>query len=112
VRNGFTERSLRNQKQSYEKRYYITSLALDARQIGEAIRAHWGVENGLHWILDVTFRDDQSRVRTGYAAENLALLRRLALSLIAQERTLKGSVRGRRARAGWDTRYLEKVLGL
>lgn len=100
------------EKEGYERRYFVSSLAMDARKIGEAVRRHWGVENGLHWVLDVTFRDDRSRVRIGHAAENLALLRRLALTLITREKTLKASIRTRRNRAGWDNRYLEKVLGL
>jgi predicted transposase YbfD/YdcC len=100
------------EKESYERHYYLTSLPLDARQVGEAVRGHWGIENSLHWVLDVAFREDASRVRTGFAPENLATLRHLAVSLIKQERATKGSVRGKRHRAAWDDTYLLKILGV
>jgi predicted transposase YbfD/YdcC len=99
-------------REGYERSYYLTSLPLDARQVGEAIRGHWEIENGLHWVLDVAFREDASRVRKGFAPENLATLRHLALSLIKQENTTKGSVSGKRKRAGWNDAYLLKVLGV
>jgi predicted transposase YbfD/YdcC len=99
-------------KESYERRYYLTSLGRDGERIGRAIRGHWGIENGLHWCLDVTFREDQSRVRTGHAAENLARLRRMALNLLRHETTCKRGLKTKRARAGWDDNYLLKVLGL
>jgi hypothetical protein len=73
---------------------------------------HWGVENSLHWILDLVFADDRSRARVGHAAQNLALLRRLALNVVRREQSRKISLRSRRNRAGWDNAYLEKVLGL
>jgi predicted transposase YbfD/YdcC len=99
-------------KESYERRYYLTSLPRAAERIGRAIRGHWGIENGLHWCLDVTFGEDQSRVRMGHAAENLARLRRMALTLLRQETTCKRGLKTKRARAGWDDNYLLKVLGL
>jgi predicted transposase YbfD/YdcC len=93
-----------------ETRYYLTSLPADAARIGQAVRAHWGIENGLHWVLDVAFREDESRVRTGHAAENLALLRKLALTLLKRESTAKAGIKGKRLLCGWDDAYLTKVL--
>jgi len=93
-----------------ETRYYLSSLPADAERIGQAVRAHWGIENGLHWVLDMAFREDESRVRSGHAAENLALLRRLALTLLKRESTAKAGINGKRLMCGWDTAYLAKVL--
>jgi len=93
-----------------ETRYFVSSLPADAAQIGQAVRAHWGIENSLHWVLDVAFREDESRVRTGYAAENLARTRRLALILLKRESTAKVGIKARRLMCGWDETYLAKVL--
>jgi predicted transposase YbfD/YdcC len=97
---------------SFSVRYFLSSREAEAERMGAIIRGHWGIENSLHWILDMAFDDDRSRVRTGHAAENLAILKRLALNLIRQEPSRQVSLRNRRNRAGWDNRYLEKVLGL
>ena len=75
-----------------------------------AIRGHWGIENSLHWVLDISFREDESRVRTGNAAENLALIRHMALNLLKQDNTSKVSIKGKRKRAGWDSDYLLAVI--
>jgi predicted transposase YbfD/YdcC len=93
-----------------ETRYYLTSLPADPVRIGQAVRAHWGIENGLHWVLDVAFREDDSRVRSGNAAQNLALLRRLALTLLKREPTAKAGIKAKRLMCGWDETYLAKVL--
>lgn len=90
-------------------RYYISSLAGEAAQAASAIRAHWGVENNLHWMLDVDFREDASRLRVGHAAHNFSILRRLALELLRRESTKVG-VKAKRLKAGWDDTYLLKVL--
>ena len=95
---------------STETRYYIASLSGNARRGLDAVRSHWGVENGLHWSLDVAFGEDDSRVRKDHAPENLAMLRRLVLSLLKQERSAKCGLKGKRLMAGWNEAYLLKVL--
>jgi predicted transposase YbfD/YdcC len=95
---------------SLERRYYLSSLSLDVKKFARAVRGHWAIENKLHWVMDVVFGEDQSRARAGYAAQNLATLRRLALNLLKRENK-KRSVRGKQLDAGWDNAYLLKVLG-
>ena len=97
-------------ERSVETRYFIASTALDAEQMLAAIRAHWHIESSAHWILDVAFREDYSRVRTGYAAQNLAVLRQMALNLLKAETTETVGVKNKRLKAAWDENYLVKVL--
>ena len=99
-----------NGQTSQEKRYYLSSLGVDAESFAEAARGHWSIENSLHWILDVVFREDDSRVRVGHAAENFGLLRRMAVNLLQQEKSLKRGVKTKRLKAALDERYLLKVL--
>lgn len=98
------------EKVSSRTHYFITSLANDARAILAAKRAHWGIENGLHWVLDVAFREDDSRVRDGNADQNLAIIRHMALNLLKQEKTAKGGIKAKRLQAAWNQDYLVKVL--
>jgi len=95
---------------SSETHYYLLSGAGDATTFGRAIRSHWGIENRVHWALAVIFREDESRVRVGEGAENLAVLRHFALNLLRQERTVKGSLATKRFRAALDDAYLLTVL--
>jgi len=95
---------------SRETRYYISSLAASARTLNDAVRSHWGIENTVHWVLDRAFRADESRVRTGESAHNLAVLRHSALNLLRKEKTARCGITARRLKAGWDHQYLLKVL--
>ena len=97
---------------SRQRRYFLSSLEPDALRLGEALRAHWAVENSLHWVLDVAFQEDNSRIRLGNAAENMAVLRHIAVSLLQQEKTAKVGVKTKRLQAGWDNTYLLKVLSM
>ncbi len=94
-----------------EIRYYLSSLRLGARRFASAVRGHWGIENTLHWCLDVTFREDESRVRDRYAADNLAWLKRFAITLLKQQNDNE-SIAMRRRMAGWNDDYLAQVLGI
>ena len=95
---------------SIETSYYISSIESDAKRFGHAVRSHWGIENSLHWVLDVSFREDDSRIRKGNAPQNFAVLRHMALNLLKKETSLKKSVKSKQLRAGWDNDYLAKVL--
>ena len=102
-----------NGQSSVERRYYLSSLSVDVNRFARAVRSHWSIENQLHWVMDVNFKEDQSRARSGYAAENLATLRRWALNLIkADQQKKKRSLKGRMKAAGWDNRYLLHLLGI
>ncbi len=100
----------RGEKITHQRRYYISSLEGDAETILRAVRTHWQVENSLNWVLDVTFREDDSRVRKGAGPQNMAMLRRLALNLLKRETSVKRSIQGKRFLAGWDNEYLLKIL--
>jgi predicted transposase YbfD/YdcC len=97
-------------KETCEVRYYILSRYVSGRRFAEAVRGHWSIENCLHWQLDVTFQEDQCRVRKGHADANLSILRRTALSLLKNETTHKVGIKNKRLTAAWDESYLEKVL--
>ena len=103
-------RRLKNGKAKLESRYFITSLSQDAKQLAEYIRGHWSIENQLHWVLDVDFHEDDSRIRKDNAPENLAVIRHIAINIIKQDKSFKASIKGKRKCAGWDNNYLLKLL--
>jgi predicted transposase YbfD/YdcC len=91
-------------------RYYLSSLPAKVKRLAAAVRQHWGIENGLHWVLDVAFNEDRMRQRDRHGVENLALLNRLAVSLLRQDKTVKAGVKCKRKTAGWDDNYLLHLL--
>jgi predicted transposase YbfD/YdcC len=99
----------RGGKTSRERRYHLGSARLDAATFAYAVRAHWGIENRLHWVLDVVFRDDLARLRTGHGPENMAVIRHMAVNLLRQAAP-SVSLKNRRKRAGWNTAFLETLI--
>ena len=93
-----------------ERRYYITSITEQVTPFAQAVREHWSIENGQHWVLDIAFREDEQRMRIQNAAENAAILRRMALNLLKQEKTIKLGIKSKRKLCGWKNEYLLKVL--
>ena len=98
-----------NDKTSDETRYFISSLTPDARQLAAAVRAHWGIENRLHWVLDMTFREDESRIRKDNAPANATILKHMALNMLKKTPSRR-SIRLKRKSAGWDNEFLASVL--
>jgi predicted transposase YbfD/YdcC len=94
-----------------ERRYSVSSLPPNAEHIAHAVRSHWGIENGMHWTLDMAFREDECRVRVDNAAQNFAILRRIVMNLLRQDRTSKAGLRNRRMLAAANGRYLAQLLG-
>jgi predicted transposase YbfD/YdcC len=98
------------EKAEIETRYFISSMESDAQKILKVKRSHWGIENRLHWVLDIAFNEDHSRVRKDNAPQNFAVLRHMALNLLKQEKTAKGGIKAKRLQCGWNVDYLLKVL--
>lgn len=98
-------------KTSLDRRFFISSMSADAKKFSETVRYHWSIENGLHWCLDVAFNEDQCRVRKDHGATNFAVLRQIAMNLLKQEKSAKVGIKNKRLMAGWDDKYLAKVLG-
>jgi predicted transposase YbfD/YdcC len=93
-----------------EERFFFSSLPGEAWRLLWAVRTHWHVENKLYWVLDMAFREDDSRIRKDHGPENFAVLRHIALNLLKQEKSSKRSIKGKRLQAAWKTKYLETVL--
>ncbi len=105
-----SERKLKNKDSTVEQRVYISSANKSAEYFLNASRNHWHIENKLHWSLDVSFREDESRLREGDGAENFSIIRRIALNLLKKEKTEKTGIETKRLRAGWDNNYLKTVM--
>lgn len=99
----------REGKIRHERRYYLSSASLDAATFARAVRGHWGIENRLHWVLDVVFKDDLARLRRGHGPANMAVVKHMAVNLLRQARPTS-SLKNRRKRAGWNTAYLESLI--
>ena len=99
-------------KETEERRYYLTSLETDVKKFATGVRNHWGIENKLHWCLDVGFREDESRIRKDNSSENMAIIRHIALNLLNQEKSNRRGKKAKRLKAGWDNDYLLKVLSV
>jgi predicted transposase YbfD/YdcC len=99
-------------KTSIERRYFISSLSSNAKESLHAERGHWAIENSLHWVLDIAFREDDCRIRAENSAENMAILRHISLNLLKQEKSCKRSVKTKRLKSGWNEAYLSKVLNI
>ena len=107
-----SQREIIGKPPTIERRYFISSLAADAKQSLQAVRGHWAIENSLHWVLDIAFREDDCRIRAENSAENMAILRHISLNLLKQEESCKRGIKTKRLKSGWDEAYLSKVLNI
>lgn len=105
-----SERRIEGKPPTIERRYYLLSLDGGVERFARAVRSHWCIENQLHWCLDVAFNEDDCRIRSGYAPENMSLIRHIALNLLGQETSVRAGKKAKRKKAGWDNAYLVKVL--
>ena len=99
-------------KVSKEARYFICSIPKDAKLFAKSVREHWGIENKVHWVLDIAFREDESRMRKGDSAANFSIVRHIALNMLRHEKSVKLGIKNKRLNAAWDNEYLLKVLGV
>ena len=99
----------RDGKTSCERRYYLASAPLDAKTFARAVRAHWHIENRLHWVLDVVFHDDLARLRIGHGPENMAVVKHMAMNILRQAKPTT-SLKNRRKLAGWNLDYLDDLI--
>lgn len=97
---------------TFDIRYFLTSAAIDDQALAAAVRNHWAIENSLHWVLDMGFREDECRIRDRNAAANLSVIRKIAINLIKTDSARKGSIKGKRKAAGWDNDYMQEIMGL
>ena len=105
--------AIRGKKIEKETRYYLSSIKEEsAEEISKWVRHHWGIENSLHWVLDVVFKEDACRIHKGHGAQNMAVLRHLALNIINQEQSCIDSVKGKQQRAAWANGYMLKLLNV
>jgi len=105
-----SERRLPGQSTSIERRYYLVSLDGDVQRFAQCVRSHWGIENQVHWVLDMAFNEDASRIRKDHAPANLAIIRHIALNLLRQDSSSKVGIKAKRLKAGWDNDYLSRIL--
>lgn len=105
-----SERRIIGKPPTIEQRYYLLSLDGDVERFAQAVRSHWSIENQVHWVLDVAFDEDSSRIRKDHAPENLALIRHLALNLLRQDTSTKAGIKAKRRKAGWDNDFLSSIL--
>ena len=103
-------RKITGKETTLERRYYLSSLDSEIKKFAQAVRSHWQIENQLHWSLDVSFDEDNSRIRHGHSAENMAIIRHIALNLITQDKSCTLGKKAKRLKAGWDNSYLLKIL--
>jgi predicted transposase YbfD/YdcC len=103
-------KTIRGDKESYEKQYYISSLEADAEKFHHLVRNHWSIENQLHWVLDATFNEDRILIGKDYSPQNLSLLRKIALAIIKKDSSKKASLRRKQNIAGWDNDFLSSLL--
>jgi predicted transposase YbfD/YdcC len=104
------ERRILGQPPTIEQRYYLVSFEGNVQRFAQGVRSHWGIENQLHWVLDVAFQEDASRIRKDHAPANLAVVRHIALNLLRQDSSAKGGVKAKRLQAGWDNGYLARLI--
>jgi predicted transposase YbfD/YdcC len=107
-----SQREVIDGKTTIERRYFISSLSADAQESLHAVRGHWAIENSLHWVLDIAFREDDCRIRAENSPENMAILRHISLNLLKQEKSCKRGIKTKRLKSGWNEAYLSKVLNI